>query len=746
MRVEHAFIPTLNADPCARCGELERKHRKKRASRADSLRAWRAKRKGRKPGPPRKRKETLPNVLGIDGEGYTLPSGKHRYTYLCASSSDGAFVSDVYDGRGLRTKQVLEFLARLPKGPLLAGFSLGYDYTKWLEDLPDREIWLLYRPEKRPGRNGPRPRTVNVEGNLFRLDLVSTRLRVSARWNSERRKFRDTRTVWDLFKFFQRAFVASLEEWGVGLREEIRAIQKMKLRRGNFRRIGEREKKYCQDECRLLAKLAEKLISSCKEAGIPLRDYFGAGSLGAATLQDGPAKLQSQRNRIPASMRRAVSCAFFGGRFEQCVRGPINLVWGYDLASAYPYAECHLPCLAHGRWKHVKSKGLERAIRKAPAACVRYTLPPRADIASQSYLEAVGPDVAEGGPLVGDDARVTPQPWGPFPFRLSDGSILFPTESEGGWIWKEEFLAAKDCPRLWPNVRALEAWVFVPERCKCPKRPFLDEVTRFYRERQKWGKDAKGLVLKKGLASRYGKRAQTIGRAPFSCPIAAGMITSHTRAEILRFIAAMIDPRDVLSIATDGVLTRCKVGNVRKPSDTGTHLLGKALGTWEEKAFPGGVFFMRPGMRFSLDLREKEGTTAARGVGVRALHKVRKRILNAWKKDPHRVVKVARGTVFYGAKVSIGEGEGGKVRRLRTYGRWGKADPFKVSPSPLPKRPAARRDHTLLTWALAKDDGESSPYDAIAARMRAEVQDLREADDLAECQPEGWDAVGEEDT
>lgn len=723
-RVEHA----PDGNPCS-CGLPQHCHRKR--DRSDRTYAPKA---GR-------------YVLGLDGEGYTNSKGEHLYTYLAASNADGSIRFDVENKRGLTTQEILDFLLSLPREALKVGFALGYDFTKWLQDLDDRDIYSIYRPELRTTRHGPKPRRIVHAGKLYAINLVATKFTVQGQWSKNDRKWMQNAIVWDLFRFYQRSFVNSLKEWEVGAIEELLAIQAMKEARGNFKAIGDREKKYCQSEVKLLAQLAEKLINACIEAGIPLTDFFGAGSLGAATLKNGPAKDQIVR-KMSARMRHAVTCAFFGGRFEQSTRGIVSYSHGFDLASAYPYAETQLPCLKCGTWHHVKGshEKIEKEVRLARASCVRYKLTPRSDIRSKSFWEVAGPEVLASMPGdLSEKVRVSEVPWGPFPFRLEDGSILFPSESAGGWIWHFEALAALDNPHVWPNVELQEAWVY-RSRCKCPP-PFLEEVQGFYLKRLEWGKEAKGLVLKKGLASRYGKRAQTIGRAPFHCAVAAGLITSHTRGEILRAIAKARSGWDVLSVATDGIITKNKI-KLRIANDTGTSTgKGKPLGMWEHKE-SGSIFLLRPGMRFALERKgkgwipkeEEEGktTTAARGVGVMKLHHERPIILEQWIKDPGKGTTVPRGSIFHGAKLCVGKTKDG-VRRLARYGSWASAEPFKVSYLPLPKRPAALSDQRLLTWALTKAEGESMPYNRMVARMRADVIELERARDEADAQPDGGD-------
>ena len=143
---------------------------KRSRSRAAYYRAYNVA-KGRRPSQPERageRRERL--IIGLDGEGYTLPDGSHRYVYMAASSRD-ALVSDVRNPDGLTAQQVFAWLLSLPKKALLVGFALGYDRTKWVESWPDERVWRLMRPDERLGKSGP----LAVDCDGYRLNLVATR-------------------------------------------------------------------------------------------------------------------------------------------------------------------------------------------------------------------------------------------------------------------------------------------------------------------------------------------------------------------------------------------------------------------------------------------------------------------------------------------------------------------------------------------------------------------------------------------
>jgi hypothetical protein len=752
-------------------------------------------------------------VIAIDGEGYTTDDGAHHYSYISASTTEG-LVSEIGDGMSpLATRAIFDWLLALPKKPRKVIFSGGYDMTKWCEDLPNDVLYYLWRPDLHNGPHGPKPLEAYVslpdrtQGKLFAVNLLATRFSLSsdrAKTKGGKMHWKQRLTMWDLWKFFQCSFVTALERWQVGTKEEREEIQKMKDQRGNFQGISDREKEYCKHETRLLAALAEKLFNACDDAKIKLRSWYGPGSIAAVMLENNDAKdqivqLESwvkkgfrelaeqelydgptpeirkarrelvKKARYAERFRFAVECAFFGGRFEISRVGPVPDAHQYDIASAYPTAETQLPCLAHGRWKHIRGEArVLEALQTVPAALVHWSLPPHPEIKvrKRSEKDAFPLDQKTFETIEGclADPHVSLRPFGPFPFRLANGAILFPvTAPGGGWCWHHEFLAARAYPKVWPNVRAKEAWIFEPH-CEC-KPPYRKAVARSYIRRLEWGKAGKGLVMKLGLNSRYGKRAQSIGSAPFRCLVAAGLITSHTRAALLHAIGHAEDPWDIVSIATDGILTTKTIALPKAPR-TGTERAAKkhnasALGQWEYEN-KGSIHLIRPGMRFSQDLTTGIKTTAARGLGVKVLHGFRQQVLNAWVEEPLRELALQQPAVFHGGKLSINvhhektcavlahrrkkaddeaSGKGPACscaptyHRSPIYGRWLTPDPHKVSYDPLPKRPGITDDLKLYSWALTAADGQSQPYDRDVAR--ALHMDLEEASDMADAQPDG---------
>src|SRR6201999_1030385 len=99
------------------------------------------------------------------------------------------------------------------------------------------------------------------------------------------------------------------------------------------------------------------------------------------------------------------------------------------------------------------------------------------------------------------------------------------------------------------RVTADRAWLY---RTKCNCRPFA-KFEHFYRLRKEWGKEGRGLALKLGINSGYGKLAQSRGSATYNNWIWAGNITSQTRAMLLQALTLVADPSDIVMFATDGL-------------------------------------------------------------------------------------------------------------------------------------------------------------------------------------------------
>lgn len=726
-RVEHNFIGLVGS-ACARCGHPQSRHRPPRKRIDTRLRTERI-------YTPRKQERIY---VGLDGEGQGRDD--HVYNMICASNEDGSqtwVLESASPDIALTTEQVLEFLTSFPRGVRLFTFSFNYDITKLLKDVDNRVLYRLFRPELRQrfgkdAAKGPRAEP----WNHWRFNMQGTKFSV-----------RDTRgnksgvVIWDVWKFYQSKFTTALTQWKVGTEAEIARMILMKDQRDKFDQLSRQEvRDYCLSECRLMATLARRLVEAHEAAEIPLKNFYGAGSSATAMLIKMDVK--SHMREPPDAMILAVSQAFSGGRFDNSRLGVIHpkrgrKIRGADISAAYPYQTQLLPCLVHGRWERTLKRS---ALDKVRHACVKYTLRNSASVDTKH------------------------KPWGPFPFRGADGSICYPAVSGGGWVWLQEYLEGE---RLFPNVAFKEAWVFHQE-CNC--KPFKD-MPRYYNERCRIGKEGAGIVLKLGSNSVPGKTAQSVGSAPFRNYIWAGNINSGTRAQVLTGLGLHSDWRDMLMVATDGILTLDDSITFPAPMDTGTNLefkddkgrlVRKPLGGWEIKDTDRGVFFARPGVYFPLDpSKEDLAIVRGRGVGRGVVLENWAKIIDRFEewdrkivpgdkegfdKDGWPVVKVANVSRFCGAKSSISRST---VNHRYIYnradgehqrGQPGHPDPENKGPEPsygqwivrkvsMSFNPDPKRDNTRigpqggLIVKKLPEGIESAPYDK--ANMSEETRQLR---------------------
>jgi hypothetical protein len=249
----------------------------------------------------------------------------------------------------------------------------------------------------------------------------------------------------------------------------------------------------------------------------------------------------------PPDVLDLAHAAYYGGRFETTWVGRLPATWEHDINSAYPAAMLDLPCLQHGTWHRTAGKRLAKC-KDLFVARVAFTHPPAQFLCG-------------------------------LPFRSKQGRLSWPRQGNGVY-WSHEIRSAE---RLGAKIAYKGGWRF-KSRCNCQPYAFVQSL---YELRRQIGKSVRGIPIKLGLNSMYGKKAQRIGKPTFANPIEAGLITAMTRAKINDAIIAAGDPRRVVMIATDGVYT------VRGPIKGLP--IGDQLGQWEVKKFA-SLFIVRPGL------------------------------------------------------------------------------------------------------------------------------------------------------
>jgi hypothetical protein len=510
--------------------------------------------------------------VGCDGEGAGRGSD---HKYLLFRMGDRALET----GSRLTTPELLSFIVAHPDAKaILVAFAFEYDISNILRDVPvepeqgDRgpepsRLERVLRIDKgiMEGQANPYDRAFGwvwlkfpgypefgvsyIPRNYLKVCLASTfTLMVNGRPKTFKQSVPgSSRTIFDTFGFFQCSFLKAIETWGVGV-EHHSGIAAMKDARSTFEGITPAIRDYCAIECRLLAELMTQFREVCLGAGLRPKTWNGPGKIAAALLAEHGAMTAIElEKKTPAVVLELAHAAYYGGRFEVTRVGSIaEKVWEHDINSAYPAAMLDLPCLDHGRW--IKTPAVELAGLDA-----LFVAPVRFSHARDQFLCGL-------------------------PFRSKSGRLSWPRHGNGVY-WSHEIRSAE---RLGAKIEYRDGYRF-EQKCECQNFGWIADL---YEERRRVGKSLKGITLKLGYNSVYGKQAQRVGTPRWANPINAGLITAITRAKLNDAIGAARDPQDVAMIATDGIYT--VAGPI--PLDK-----GEGLGQWEVKDYP-RLFVVRPGL------------------------------------------------------------------------------------------------------------------------------------------------------
>lgn len=536
-------------------------------------------------GRERLRTKAKRRFRGFDGEGWDV-NGKHELMILRAGDSE------LYTGKPLFIADVFDWMVQLPRTETYyVGFSLGYDLSMILGQLPRERFLRLYDRESRV-TNTRGFVTLPVDWrDTYRMDWIPGK-RFSVWLADDPRKRFD---VEDVVGCFQKSFLAAIRDWKVGTPEELALIERFKGLRGEFENVPVDEvREYNRLECVLLAEMMDRVRRSASDAEIFPSSWFGAGQLAQAMMRSRRVKDTMRKESYPDAFNEAAERAYFGGWFDTSAVGIFPEVYEYDISSAYPHAMRTLPCLAHARLTHGAVEGAEQL-------CYVSWMP--------------------------RDLRHTVS-WGAFPIRHGSGersepregrrifvpgTLWYPRKGEG-WYWRREVDAV--CRRGDYIVTVHDTWSLVPQ-CTCRPFSWVDGV---YQERKRIGKSGRGMVLKLAMNSLYGKLAQSVGTPQFASAVWAGLVTSTTRSMLHDAIRAAggIGGRqsNVLMVATDAVYTR-------KPIPDGMLNVGEGLGQWET-AEHGRYMIVQPGLHYAYETDKFKTRGIPRSVvaeGVTALER-----------------------------------------------------------------------------------------------------------------------------
>jgi hypothetical protein len=515
--------------------------------------------------------------VGVDGEGAKDADGRSRYVLFRMGSRELQ-----RGGDRLTTPDLLRFILEHPSADdILVGFFFEYDISNILRDVsstrdpakPDiaSRLERILQVDLKAAAGSPNPYRYGgwtslrfgaenygvqyIPRNFLKVCRLQRCFDAKTQRWTHRAAPGSIRTIYDTQGFFQCSFVRALELWGIG-KAHLATIAAMKADRATFVGLTDDVRRYCRIECDLLAEMMEAFRTQCVATGMVPRSWNGAGKIASALLKQHDAITAGRLAAItPSEVLDLAHAAYYGGRFETTWVGRLPPVWEHDINSAYPAAMLDLPCLEHGTWIKQSANQLAGLNGELFVARCGFTHPPKAFLCG-------------------------------LPFRSPKGRLSWPCEGNGVY-WSPEIRSAQ---RLGAQITYRDGWRFKPG-CDCRPYRFVSDL---YELRRQIGKSVRGIPIKLGLNSIYGKKAQRIGKPTYANPIEAGLITALTRARINDAIALAGNPRRVVMIATDGVYT------VDGPIEGLPR--GDGLGEWEVKKFP-SLFIVRPGLYWPPDLK-----------------------------------------------------------------------------------------------------------------------------------------------
>ena len=288
-----------------------------------------------------------------------------------------------------------------------------------------------------------------------------------------------------------------------------------------YKRFPYKVRKYCIQDCIYTKELANHWIKVFFEAFdfYPQR-FISSGYLAEKVLINNKIQIPLFRE-IPFEINEFAWRCYYGARFEILKRGFIGNAHLYDINSAYPYSLSNIPDITKGKWK--KSKSL---LNNAHLGFFKI----KCDIPDCKYIP-------------------------PFPFRTNN-KLIFPSGQFITYCTLAELKAYNE-----PNhYKILESFQYLDNNPVYPYKEFIESI---YNKRLQFKNENNPLQLplKIILNSIYGKTAQRVGNkiGNLFSPIIASSITGMTRAMLYDFVQKYGIENDVVSFATDSIITTKKL-------------------------------------------------------------------------------------------------------------------------------------------------------------------------------------------
>lgn len=457
--------------------------------------------------------------VGVDGEAI---EGKYA---LIQDSEDG----ELLNFSGIGTLQAFEwFLCRQETlkdmRPVFVGYVTTYDVNMILKDVDDDTLTKIFSSDDKDFVEWQGYEILYIPRKVFKLRHKALgRLRAF--------------TLYDVFTFFGTSFVKACKGFLGAVPSEIVQGKKDRV---DFRKNQLTEiRKYNKSEVDWLVRLCDKMREIFSSQGINLTKWHGPGAVAEYVLGKRGMNVHTEyptfkREEGPIGLWDAWDCAYFGGRTETMGIGAFFRAWSYDINSAYPYALSTLRVLDYGtNWKRKQRPGNPNKYHSQSVFLVEWNIPNNA-------------------------------PFGPFPWRNSQGWLYYPRNGIG-WYWHSEVVAA--VKTFGSSIKIREVWYQELGKPSIMSES-IPELFALRRKLQKENNPGE-FAIKIALNSAYGKFAQKVGIAPFRCIPWAGQITALTRAHLLDGCRGKED--SVISFATDAIYSTAKLA-VKQ---------GNGLGEWK---------------------------------------------------------------------------------------------------------------------------------------------------------------------
>lgn len=505
--------------------------------------------------------------IAWDGEGTSNPGNPQPYCLFGASTKDRLRAPQ------LSTQEMLQLILRVGRDNPYAihvSYAFVYDVNQILWEFNVRTWGRLFEKYKLTGGKVVKKGEVYWKG--YRIKWVPGKIFEVAGIEEGSGKYVKV-TIYDIFSFFGCRFTEALAKW---VPEYTRSdiIESGKANRNRFewkdiKMITE----YWTEEIEQLVVLADALRDNLRKgAGINIKKWYGPGAVAEELFTHKQHPIEPHMDKkIRSEVNRAAQYAYFAGRFELWQAGYFgDLVWQYDLNSAYPAAMAELPSLSEGYWMHVTDV---TSIDHFGVYHIRRKTQTNTGADTRRMIR---------------ERNKTQKPQ-PLPYRTSAGAVRFPEWVEG-WYWSPEARLVHGSD----EYEFLEGWVFVESDPEC--RPFYWVADMYQRRLDfKHANNPAELSVKLGLNSLYGKMAQRIGwnEDLFTAPKWhqlewAGFLTSYTRAMLYPVLLQAWEKNALVSCETDSVMATCEL-DINIDADK--------LGSWDVKKH-GGVLYIQNGLYF----------------------------------------------------------------------------------------------------------------------------------------------------